>query len=153
MRGSLGEKIGEGAMADIHAWAPGQVVKLFKSGVPPRLGEHEARMTRAVFAAGAPAPEVLDEVTLEGRFGIVLSRLDGPTLIQLSRSGAMTPAQTGAILASLYRAVHQTPPPPQVLSLRTWLEALQLSGGGVPKPIATGILLSLIHISEPTRPY
>ena len=32
MQGSLGEKIGEGAFADVHAWAPGQVVKLFKAG-------------------------------------------------------------------------------------------------------------------------
>ena len=29
-------------------------------------------MTRAVFAAGLPAPEVFGEVTLEGRFGVVL---------------------------------------------------------------------------------
>jgi len=34
MRGSLGEKIGEGVSADVHAWAPGQVVKLFKAGFP-----------------------------------------------------------------------------------------------------------------------
>jgi hypothetical protein len=34
MRGSLGEKIGEGVFADVHAWAPGQVVKLLKAGVP-----------------------------------------------------------------------------------------------------------------------
>jgi hypothetical protein len=88
MRGSLGEKIGEGAFSDVHAWAPGQVVKLFKAGVPRRLSRHEARVTRAIFAAGGPAPEVLDEVTLEGRVGIVLSRLDGPTLMQLSRSGS-----------------------------------------------------------------
>jgi hypothetical protein len=46
-------------------------------------------MTRAAFAAGVPAPEVLDEVALEGRFGIVLPRLDGPTLLQLLRTGAM----------------------------------------------------------------
>ena len=71
MRGSLGDKIGEGVFADVHAWSPGQVVKLFKAGVPPWIGAHEARMTRAVFAAGGPAPEVLGEVTLEGRFGIV----------------------------------------------------------------------------------
>jgi Ser/Thr protein kinase RdoA (MazF antagonist) len=83
---------------------------------------------------------VLDEVTLEGRFGIVLSRLDGPTLMQLSRSGAMTPTQTGAILASLYMSVHKTPLPTDVLSLRDWLEALQLSRGIVPKHIAAGIL-------------
>ena len=101
MRGSLGEKIGEGTMADIHAWAPGQVLKLFKAGVPRRFGEHEARMTRAVFAAGAPAPEVFDEVTLEGRFGIVLTRLDGPTLWQLLLTRAMTSEQAGAILATL----------------------------------------------------
>jgi hypothetical protein len=73
MRGSLGEKIGEGACADVHSWAPGQVVKLYKVGASPRFGRHEARMTRAAFAA--EAPEVFDKVTLEGRFGIVLQRL------------------------------------------------------------------------------
>lgn len=108
MRGSLGEKIGEGASADVHAWAPGQVVKLFKSGVPRRLSWHEAHMTRAVFVAGAPAPELLGVVTLEGRFGIVLSRLDGPTLLQLLRTGAMTRGQGGAILAVLQRHASAT---------------------------------------------
>ena len=47
MRGSLGEKINQGGTADIHAWAPGQVVKLFKEGFPPELGQQEARMTQA----------------------------------------------------------------------------------------------------------
>jgi hypothetical protein len=141
MRGSLGEKIGEGAYADVYAWAPGQVVKLFKAGFPRRHSWWEARMSRAVFAAGAPAPEVLEEVTLEGRFGIVLQRLDGPTLLQLSRSGAMTPEQTGAILATLAISVHKTAPPPDVLSLRdTMAGSSRLSSGILPKHIATGIL-------------
>ena len=99
MRGSLGEKIGEGATADVHAWAPGQVLKLFQARVSPRLIRHEARVTRAVFAAGGPAPEVFDEVTVEGRLGIVLARHDGPTLLQLLRAGGVTPKQAGAILA------------------------------------------------------
>jgi aminoglycoside phosphotransferase (APT) family kinase protein len=141
MGGSLGEKIGEGAMADIHAWAPGQVLKLCKPGVRWRTGWHEARMTRAAHAAGLPAPEVLDEVTVEGRFGMVLPRLDGPTLLQLSRTGAMTAKQTGAILASLCISVHKTPPPPDVFSLRDWMEAaLPLSGDRLPKHIAAGVL-------------
>jgi hypothetical protein len=58
---------------------------------------------------------VLEEVTLEGRFGVVLSRLDGPTLLQLSRTGAVTFGQAGATLAL---SVHKTPPPRRVLSLR-----------------------------------
>ena len=141
MQGFLGAKIGEGAWSDVHAWAPGQVVKLFKAGVPQRVGRWEARMTRAVFAAGGPAPEVLDEVTLDGRFGIVLPRLDGPTLLQLSRSGALTFDQAGAILASVCLSVHKTPPPPDVVLLRDWMDGtLRLSGGTLPGLIATGIL-------------
>src|SRR4051794_5196114 len=101
-------------MADIHVWAPGQVVKLCKPGVRWRTGRHEARMTRAAHAAGLPAPEVIDEVTVDARFGIVLPRLDGPTLMELSRTGAMRSEEVAAILASLYVSVHQTPPPPEV---------------------------------------
>ena len=149
MPGSLGEKIGEGAFSDVHAWAPGQVVKLFKASVPRRLSWWEARMTRAVFAAGGPALEVLDEVTVEGRFGMVLSRLEGPTLLQLSRSSAMTREQTGAILATLAISVHKIAPPPDVISLRDSMDgSLLFSGGIVPKHIATGIL-ALIERLQP----
>jgi Ser/Thr protein kinase RdoA (MazF antagonist) len=139
MQGFLGEKIGEGASADIHVWAPGQIVKLFKVGASPRFGRHEARMTRAAFAAGAP--EVFDEVTVEGRFGIVLQRLDGPTLLQLLQTRAVTSEQVGAILATLYKSVHKTPPPPDVLPLRGWIDAVSQSSRDIlPEHIATGVL-------------
>jgi tRNA A-37 threonylcarbamoyl transferase component Bud32 len=148
MRGSLGEKIGEGVSADVHAWAPGQVVKLFKAGVPRWVGRWEARMTRAVFAAGAPAPEVFDEVTVEGRFGIVLSRFDGPTLRQLSHTGAMTHTQAGSILATVALSVHKTPPPAEVLTLSDHMAGgLRLSGGVIPEPVATGILRLIGRLS------
>ena len=136
MRGSLGEKIGEGAWSDVHAWAPGQVVKLFKVGFTRRHSWWEARMTRA-----APAPEVFDEVAMDGRFGVVLERLDGPTLAQLSRSGAMTLGETGAILATLAISVHKIAPPSDVLSLRDLMNgSSRLCGGMLPEHIATGIL-------------
>jgi Ser/Thr protein kinase RdoA (MazF antagonist) len=150
MRGSLGEKINQGGTADIHAWAPGQVVKLFKEGFPPQLGQQEARMTRAVFAAGAPAPEVFGEVTLDGRFGIVLGRLDGPTLLQLTRSGGVTFAQAGAILASLGLSVHRMSPPPGAFYLRGWMDtAFRLSGDIVPKHIASGIRALIDRLQHP----
>jgi streptomycin 6-kinase len=87
--------------------------------------------------------------TLEGRFGIVLSRFDGPTLLQLTRTGAMTRGQAGAILAALCLAVHKTPPPPDVLPLRGWLDAwLQSASGTLPTHIATGVL-ALIERLQP----
>jgi len=141
MQGSLGEKLGEGVFADVHAWALGQVVKLSKAGIPRRNVGHEARMTRAVFAAGLPAPEVFREVTLGERFGIVLGRLDGPTLLQHYKSGAVTFEQAGAILASLAMSVHTTPPPPEVPSLRDYVHgSLRNHGDTLPNDIATRIL-------------
>ncbi len=140
MQEALGEKIGEGGTSDVYAWAPGQVVKLFKAGAAQGFGWHEARMTRAVFAAGGPALEVLGEVRLEGRFGIVLPRLDGPSLLQLWETGAVTSEQAGAILAPLYIAVHRTLPPKDVFCLGDWFGALSRGTGLVPEPIATGVL-------------
>jgi len=140
MQGSLGEKIGEGASADVHAWAPGQVVKLFKSAASRRLAWHEAQKTDAVFAAGGPAPEVFGTVVLEKRFGIVLQRFDGPSLLQLVQSGAVTRQRAGAILADLCVAVHKTLPPPDVPSLHDWVGSwLRGSDGRLPAPIATGV--------------
>jgi hypothetical protein len=63
----------------------------------------------------------------------VLPRLNGPTLLQLSRSGAITHAQTGTIIASLCLSVHNTPAPPDVLLLRDLMDgSLRRSGGAVP---------------------
>jgi hypothetical protein len=140
MQGSLGEKIGEGVFGDVHAWAPGQVVKLSKPGIPQWVVQHETQMTRAVFAAGGPAPEVLGEVTLDGRFGIVLPRFDGPTLTQAVR--------TGAILATLCLAVHKTRPPPDALSLREAMDArLRFAGSVLPERITTGIFALIEHLA------
>lgn len=149
MHGSLGEKIGQGVFSDVHAWAPGQVVKLSKPGIPPSVLQHEARMTRAVFAAGGPAPEVLGEVTLDGRFGIVLPRFHGPTLNEATRTGAITLEHAGAILATLCLAVHKTPPPPEALSLRQAMAArLQFAGNVLPDRIITGVFALIEHLTH-----
>jgi Ser/Thr protein kinase RdoA (MazF antagonist) len=141
MQGSLGEKIGEGAYSEAYAWAPGQVVKLFKPGLPRRMPRFEVLMLRAVLAAGVPVAEVFGEVTVDGRFGIVLQRLNGPTLLQLTRTGAATFEQAGAIVAALAMSIHKTTPPPAVLSMRDYMEdSLRLGRGKLPKHIATDVL-------------
>lgn len=138
---SVGEKIGEGAFADVHAFGPGQVIKLAKAGASHRVLRHEARMTRAVFAAGGPAPEVFEEVIVDGRSGIVMSRLDGPTLQHLSRTGAMSFEETGALLAVVCLSVHGTRPPAEIPPLRDYLEhSFRLNDAMLPEAITAGIL-------------
>jgi len=149
MQGSLGEKIGEGAFSEVYAWAPGQVVKLFKPGVSRWMPWQEVRMICTVRAAGVPVPEFFGELTLDGRFGVVMERLDGPTLWQLSRTGAVTFEQAGAIVAALAMSLHKTSPPQDVLSMREHMEReLRYDDGKVPKHIAADIL-SLIDRLPP----
>jgi hypothetical protein len=102
-------------------------------------------------AAGMLASHKYGRRPLDGRFGIVLGRLDGPTLLQVTRSGAVTFAQAGAILASLGLSVHRMSPPPEAFHLRGWMDtAFRLSGDIVPKHIASGILaLIALALSVP----
>lgn len=149
MQGSPGAILGSGYSADVHVWAPGQVVKLFKPGFPQRIAQHEARMARAAFAAGAPAPEVFAEVACDGRHGIVMAHLDGPTLLDLSRRGTLGAAEVGGILASLAIAVHATPPPPEVLTLRAWMGyTLRGADARIPPHVRPGILPLIDHLPQ-----
>ena len=71
----------------------------------------------------------------------MLPRHDGPTLLQLSRTNAMTSEQVGSIFATLAISVHKTPPPPDIPFLRDVMDGwLRISGAAVPVHIATGIL-------------
>lgn len=148
MHQSLGAKIGEGATAEVFAWAPGRVVKLFKAGIPHRISVHEARMTRAIFAAGALAPEVFEEVTVEGRTGFVMARLDGPSLMQVIKRKAVSYGEAGAILAGRLHSVHVTPPPPDVPVLRDYMaNSLRRARGALSNHVVAGLLALIDRLS------
>lgn len=152
MQRSLGEKIGEGHFSDVHAWAPGQVVKLFKSDVPARVAVYEAYMTQAVFEAGGPALEVLGTVKVDGRRGFVLPRLHGPTLRASMDAGDVSLREAAEILARLGLSVHDTPPPPEALSLRDYMEAsLKVSDGALPSPLARDVMALIERLSPDDR--
>jgi Ser/Thr protein kinase RdoA (MazF antagonist) len=116
----LGPKVGEGAGSEAYGWGDGRVIKLFKEGVDPRFAQHEVRVTRAVFQAGGPAPEVLDVVEVNGRPGIVFPRYDGQTLLEMVAAGSTTPAAAGEIMARLHHALHAPRYRPSLITFRQW---------------------------------
>lgn len=141
MHQGLGPKMGDGATADVHAWASGQIVKLYKPGVPRAVSMHEARMTRAVHAAGVQAPDVIDDVTIDGRIALVMTRFDGPTLMQLTKDKSVSYAEAGDVLAACLRAVHAAAPPPDVPRLRDYLaHTLRHARAPLPPRIVGGLL-------------
>src|SRR2546426_971994 len=81
MQGSLGEKIGEGAYSEAYAWAPGQIVKLFKPGLPRPMPWFEGRMLRDVLALIDRLPPGDNLCHGDLTPGNVIMTADGPKLV------------------------------------------------------------------------
>ena len=69
--------VGLGRTAEILPYGDGLVLKLFFVDFPREWSEREALATRLVHGAGFAAPAIHDTVEIEGRFGIVMDRVDG----------------------------------------------------------------------------
>lgn len=80
------QRIAEGRTAEVFALDDDRVVKVDRPGFEG-LSTYEAEVLVPLGAAGVPAPEVHGTMTVDGRPGVVLQRLVGPTLTDLIRGG------------------------------------------------------------------
>lgn len=102
---SLGRPIAVGRTAEIYPWADGWIVKLYQ---PPwaESAEYEARVARAVHAAGLPAPAVGNVVSVKGRAGLVYEHVRGESMLSLMRRKPWTVARYARLLAELHAQIH-----------------------------------------------
>lgn len=77
-----GPQIAAGRLADVYAWGDRHILKLYRHGCSPTVADREAAGTRMAHAAGIPTPAVLDVTRVEDRVGLILERIDGPTMLQ-----------------------------------------------------------------------
>lgn len=103
MKGAL---IGVGRIAEVFAWGDSRVLKLFRPEFPQEWAEHEARVSRAVCAAGVHAPAVGAVVEIDGRKGVVYERVDGPTMLHAVGEQPWTMPRAARQLAELHAQMH-----------------------------------------------
>jgi uncharacterized protein (TIGR02172 family) len=120
--------VGRGYTADVYAWCPGRVLKLFHPGPDQERAEREFRATRAVHAAGLPAPAAHEIVRVDGRWGLVLERIDGPSLLDYVRDRPCRLAWSVRVLAELHTSIHECPAPAGVPTHRERI-ALRIRDG------------------------
>ncbi len=101
------ELIGAGRTADVYAWAPGWVLKLYHAWWPLANIECEAAVGRAVQAAGVASPAVGDIVTLDGRYGLVYEHIAGPSMERVLDAEPQRLDQLARALAQLHAAMHR----------------------------------------------
>lgn len=101
-----GLKLGEGRTAEVFEWGEGKVLKLYRDWCPREWAKAEAEITRAVHAAGLPAPSVGYVVDVEGRPGIVCERVAGRSLRDQLVAAPWRAGWGGRVLARLHRDLH-----------------------------------------------
>jgi uncharacterized protein (TIGR02172 family) len=98
--------VGRGYCADVYAWGDGRVLKLFHPRYGRAKAERELAVTRAVHAAGLPAPAAFDVAEADGRWGVVLERIDGPSMVDAVKARPWTLFAAARQLAELHADLH-----------------------------------------------
>lgn len=120
---SAADLIGRGFTADVYAWGPGRVLKLFHQGPDRERTEREDRVTRAVHAAGLPVPKVHEVIQIDGRWGLVLERVEGPSMFDHVRARPWLLPWAVRLLAELHVRIHRCPAPPDLPTQRESIAA------------------------------
>jgi aminoglycoside phosphotransferase (APT) family kinase protein len=100
------EVLGVGRTAQVLAENDGAVVKLFFDWVPIHLIDAEEHATAAAVAANAPAPSLLGRVERDGRTGLVLERVDGPSMLDEFTAHPSQVLRLATRLAQLQADIH-----------------------------------------------
>jgi hypothetical protein len=142
------QRIDEGRTAEILAWDEGRVLKLYRAEFPGEWADWEAKTTRAISEAGVPAPQIFEVLDVEGRRGIIMESVTGPSLITDLIANLFNVVKHARLLAELHAQMHEcTVPdlPSQHKSLRQRIQESNVSPA-----IQTAALQRLDRLPEGT---
>ena len=146
----LSHPIASGRTAEIFAWEPGTVLKLFRSEFPRDWADYEARIGRSVCALGIPAPAVLDVIDQEGRRGIVYQRVVGRSMLETLGKQPWRLFSLARILADLHAAMHRQTAP-TLPTYRSRLERDIQHAAALPEEYKPSALAALAAMPEMDR--
>jgi thiamine kinase len=119
---SPGEHIALGRTAEVYAWGEGQVLKLFQDWFSADGVKYEARIARAVHAAGLPVPAVGEIIEVGGRLGLIYERVDGVSMGEILAAKPWMLPRFARLLAELHASMHASSIAPDLPSQHQQLE-------------------------------
>lgn len=142
-----GARIGAGRTAEIFAWGETEILKLFRQGYAGEAAAHEAALAAAIQAAGAPCPTVGGLLEVEGRFGVIYERIDGPSLEAQIRARPWRFAPIAALFAET-QAAAQSCVVPTLPSLRQELARRIERAAPLSADLRAAALQALEHLPD-----
>jgi aminoglycoside phosphotransferase (APT) family kinase protein len=115
------EKIGEGREAEIFAWGDGEILRLMREPAAAGRLSREAEALRAAHGGGAPVPAVRDLITVAGRPGLVMQRVDGIDMMSAVGRRPWTIVRAARQLGATHASIHRIGAPAELMDTRALL--------------------------------
>jgi aminoglycoside phosphotransferase (APT) family kinase protein len=111
-------KIAEGREAEVFAWEPGIVLKLFRRSEWMHLATVELAAMNAVRDAGGPAPRGIEVIDVDGRPGLLMERVDGIDMLTQIGKQPWRVIRAGGIMGRLHATLNTAEAPSAIGNLK-----------------------------------
>ncbi len=144
------ELLGAGREAEVFAWDDGRVLRLARDPSGTGMVDREVVALAAAHGAGASVPGVHERVTVDGRPGVVLDRIDGADLLDWLAGHPWAVRSVGKTLGVEHAALHRVEAPAGLPDLRDELRH-RLGSPLVPEDVRTRALERLAALPVGSR--
>jgi hypothetical protein len=117
---TIGPALGAGREAEVFAWEPDAVVKLYRPGF---LGYDAEGSALRLLDGHDIAPKLVDVVDVDDRRGLVVERLRGPDMLRMLERRPWRLTFLARRLATAHRRIHRIAAPDSLPDLREVMEA------------------------------
>src|SRR2546425_7430683 len=100
------KKVAEGREAEMFAWEDGKILRLLRPGFNPAILDAEVRALELAHRNGLPVPRPGERVSIGGRSGGVLERIDGTDLLTELGRGPWTVVRSARMCGSVHAQMH-----------------------------------------------
>lgn len=147
----LGTPIALGRTAEIYAWQPGWIIKLYFNWFRRENIEYEARVGRALHLAGLSTPAVGEMIEINSRIGLIYERIPGQTIWKaLSAKPELGPSFARR-MAELHTAMHDSHLDIELPNQHARLENKIQQAGALPEDLRDRLLTSLTQLPSQDR--
>lgn len=136
--------LAEGREALVYLLPDGTVLKLLRESTDPSVAEREAAVCRLLSAMGQSAPTVHDVVTVDGRQGLVMDRIEGGDLLAALERNPARVLTAGRVLGEVHAAMHGFQAPTELPDLVDALGDRVRAAPPLPAPLKD-LALEVLH--------
>jgi len=103
---NIGRKIGEGATSEIFVYGENQVLKLLRTHRSRGVLIQDAHYSKIAHDRGLPVPKAWGHLEVDGRYGVLFDRIDGPTWAERWLKILLRLSKYAKMLAELLVSIH-----------------------------------------------